>query len=83
MNNIEIEHKKRNIILIGSGVMFMLGAVLLYRNIPIMIPYIIASIIFYFWGHYEYVRYLNSVALKNMDYEAINSFYFNKEKNVI
>ena len=78
MNNIEIEHKKRNIILIGSGVMFMLGAVLLYRNTLIMFLYIIASTICYVSGVIIYEDYFNSLIIKHGDYEEINRFYLNK-----
>ncbi len=78
MNNIEIEHKKRNIILIGSAVIFMLGAILLYRNTLLVILYIIASVICYIWGMLIYQSYFNSLIIKHGDYEEINRFYSNK-----
>ena len=78
MNNIEAEYKKRNIIMIGSAVIFMLGAILLYRNTLLVILYIIASIICYIWGMLIYQSYFNSLIIKHGDYEEIDRFYSNK-----
>ena len=78
MNRIKTEYVKRNIILTGSGLIFMVGSVLLYKNVIIMLLVIIASIICCFLGAFEYPRYYLAIMLKGKDYEELSSFYFNK-----